>query len=133
VIRALAALALLPALAATTAMASAPCEGVDRGLGKERADRLSQRLARELRDSNARATQEFLYDGWDIVGVTGAGSVEMYVFYPSDALSVGHVAIWRGGAGLDEVSQAKEWAVENAPGIPNQLARCFAVRVTAAR
>ena len=118
------------ALATGAARASAPCEGVARARGEEA---LSIRVGAQLHDPKARALQTFAYEDWKIVEVALGNSAEIFVFYASDPLSSDYVAVWRGGAGLDEVSQAKEWTVESAPGIPNQLARCFAVHVTAAR
>ncbi len=118
------------AVVATKAHASAPCEGVERGEG---APSLSARVAAQLHDPKARALRTFTYDGWEIVEVAFGDAQNAFVFYSADPLSSDTVAVWRGAKDLDGVSQAKEWTVESAPGIPNQLARCFAVRVTAAR
>ncbi|HEX4860579.1 MAG TPA: hypothetical protein VFV07_05045 [Rhizomicrobium sp.] len=118
------------ALVATEAHASAPCEGVERG---ESAPSLSARVAVQLHDPKAKALRTFAYDGWEIVEVALGDAQDAYVFYSADPLSSDTVAVWRGAKDLDGVSQAKEWTVESAPGIPNQLARCFAVRVTAGR
>jgi hypothetical protein len=123
-----AALSLLLALASVRAHASAPCEGVERGEG---APSLSARVGAQLRDPKAKALRTFAYHGWEIVEVALGNSPNAFVFYSADPLSSDAVAVWRSGADLDGVSQAKEWTVESAPGIPNQLARCFAVRVTA--
>ena len=123
-------LCALAALAATRAHASAPCEGVARGRGEEA---LSIRIDAQLHDPKARALQTFAYDDWKIVQVALGNSAEVFVFYSADPLSSDTVAVWREAKDLDGVSQAKEWTVENAPGIPNQLARCFAVHVTAVR
>jgi len=123
-------LCALAALAATEAHASAPCEGVARGEG---APSLSTRVATQLHDPKAKAFRTFAYDGWEIVEVALGDAQNAFVFYSADPLSSDTVAVWRGAKDLDGVSQAKEWTVESAPGIPNQLARCFAVHVTAVR
>ena len=123
-------LCALVAFVATEGHASAPCEGVERGRGEEA---LSIRVGAQLHDTKARALQTFAYEDWKIVEVALGNSADVFVFYSADPLSSGYVAIWRGASDLDGVSQAKEWAVESAPGIPNQLARCFAVRATVAR
>jgi len=123
-------LCVLCALASTAAQASAPCEGVDRGLSPDRAAQLSRRAAEQFRDPKAKALQSFAYEGWNIVYVEFGKSDPAFVFYRGDPLGSGHVAVWGAAAGLDETSQIKEWTVENAPGIPNQLARCFAWRVS---
>jgi hypothetical protein len=120
------ALAALVALLPVCAQASAPCEGVDRNLDGDRVARLTLRAVQQLHEPNAKALRSFAYDGWDIVEIGLNQSRTAFVFFSGDDT----VAVWRGGQGLDEVSQAKEWTVENAPGIPNQLARCFAVYVT---
>ena len=124
-----AALCALLALAVSQARASAPCDGVERG---DAAPSLSKRIAAQLSDPDAKASRTFSYDGWEIVEVALGDARKSFVFYSSDPSSGGIVAIWRGDRDLDGVSQAKEWTTENAPDIPNQLARCFAVRVTAA-
>ena len=118
------------AAAQVQAHASAPCEGVERG---ESTPSLSARVATQLHDPKAKALRTFAYDGWEIVEVAFGDAKNAFVFYSADPLSSEYVALWRGAKDLDGVSQAKEWTVESAPGIPNQLARCFAVRVTAAR
>jgi hypothetical protein len=118
------------ALTAAHAHASAPCEGVARG---ESTPSLSARVAAQIHDPKAKALRTFAYDGWEIVEVVLGDAQNAFVFYSADPLSSDTVAVWRGVKDLDGVSQAKEWTVESAPGIPNQLARCFAVRVTAGR
>jgi len=104
---------------ATAAQASAPCEGVVR-------DRDSARALLALHDAKAHIVRSFSYDGWEIAQITLSNGTPVFMFLSPGKL----VAQWRGAWTLDEVSQAKEWTVESAPGIPNQLARCFAVRVT---
>jgi hypothetical protein len=125
-----AALCALFALAASEAHASAPCEGVERGRA---VPPLSAHVAAQLSDPKAKALRTFSFDGWEIVEVMLGNARKAFVFYSSDPLRSDTVAIWRGDTDLDGVSQAREWTTENAPGIPNQLARCFAVRVTAVR
>ncbi|MBV8977258.1 MAG: hypothetical protein JO261_08555 [Alphaproteobacteria bacterium] len=114
--------AVLLALAVCVAQAShasPACDGVERNGGGERA-------LHTLHDEKARALRSFLYDGWEISEIALSGGSRAFVFLSPDKT----VAVWRGAWTLDEISQAKEWTVENAPGIPNQLARCFAVQVT---
>jgi hypothetical protein len=120
-------------LASTAALASAPCEGVDRGLSADRAAQLSHRAAELFHDPSAKALQSFAYDGWTIVHVDLGKSGSAFAFYRSDPLAGGYVTVWRGAASFDEASQIKEWTVENVPEIPNQLARCFAWRLATSR
>ena len=109
--------AALPMLV-TAAQASSVCEGVERSANGARA-------ALSLHDGKARALRSFAYDGWEIAEVSLSNGAHAFVFLSPEK----PVAVWRGAWPLDEVSQSKEWTVENAPGIPNQLARCFAWHV----
>jgi hypothetical protein len=121
------------ALISTGVQASAPCEGVDRGLSPERTAQLSRRAAERFHDPTARALQSFAYDDWSIVHVDLGKSGSAFVFYRGDPLANAYSTVWRGAAGFDETSQIKEWTVENVPGIPNQLARCFAWQLARSR
>ena len=126
-------LCVLCALASTGGLASAPCEGVDRGLSPDRAAQLSRRAAEQFHDPKAKALQSFVYDGWAIVHVDLGKSDSVFAFYRGDPLASAYLTVWRGAAGFDETSQIKEWTVENVPEIPNRLARCFAWQLARSR
>lgn len=52
------------------------------------------------------------------------------MFYSGDPLKNKNVSLWSGAARIDEEQDIYEWVIKNVPGIPSQLAKCFAWHVT---
>jgi len=78
--------------------------------------------------------QVFRAGKWHIVYVNNHVSDEPFLFYNSaPANSSAYLVAWSGGAAMDEGPEIEKWVKEKAPGIPNNLAACFAWHVTQAR
>lgn len=77
--------------------------------------------------------QTFALRGWNIVYVETPNSDPPFVFFHGAPDTVHYVALWSGGAGADEEASIREWTIQSAPGIPADLAKCFAWHVTKAR
>jgi hypothetical protein len=60
-------------------------------------------------------------------------SDEPFLFYSGDPLANRYVTIWSGAARIDEEQDIYDWVIVNAPGIPVELAKCFAWHVTKGR
>ena len=110
--------------------AKTPCDGVDRHLLHGEKQKLMPPVARQIGAPHPTILQEFKFEDWSIVYADTGVSDETFIFYHGDPTRTHYVTIWSGAAGLDEESQIREWTVENAPGIPLRLAKCFAWHVT---
>ena len=117
--------------AALSACASEPpCTSVSRNVTVERKEALSLAIAKQLGMPDVDALQSFRYGDWSIIYVDTHQSDEVFLFYARDPLTSHYVTTWSGGAARDEEESIRSWVVRNAPGIPAQLASCFAWHVT---
>jgi hypothetical protein len=112
------------------ACAASPCDGVDRSLTTERSVALAPGIAKQLHVPTVDVLQSFRFAGWSIIYVGTHQADEAFLFYAHDPLKQHYVALWSGGARMDEEQVIKIWVVKNAPGIPSKLAGCFAWHVT---
>ena len=112
-----------------------PCGGVDRKLTVDDQARLSARLNQQFvfAKQTARAMERFRFRGWSIVYAYDDTSDPFFAFYRGDPLTTKSLAIWGGAAGSNEENEIRLWVTKNAPGIPAQLATCFAWHVTGDR
>jgi hypothetical protein len=53
-----------------------------------------------------------------------------FLFFKDDPGKTRYVTLWSGMAAIFEKQAMKQWALDNAPGIPKKLAACFAWFVT---
>ena len=110
---------------------SYPCDGVDRRLTARRKDQLQVAIAKEQKLKTVRVFDSFESEGWFILFTDASVGDEPYLFYSEDPEKGGHpVTAWSGAATIFETSEMEQWVKENAPGIPAQLASCFAWHVT---
>lgn len=109
---------------------AAPCDGVTRSLSKERAAALAPVIAKQLHVSSVDVLQSFRVDNWSIIYVDTHESDEVFLFYGGDPLTSQYLTLWSGAAAQNEEEQIKDWVIKNVPGIPKQLASCFAWHVT---
>lgn len=107
-----------------------PCTSVSRSLTVERKEALSPAIAKQLGMPSVDVLQSFKFGDWSIIYVDTHQSDEVFLFYAHDPLTSHYVTMWSGGAARDEEESIRSWAVQNAPGIPAQLASCFAWHVT---
>jgi hypothetical protein len=136
--------ALLFALAVATAnAAAAPCDGVDRSLDAAMQARLAPVVEAHLKAQldprvgpsvyvqAGDVLHVFRFKGWHIVHVISHATDEPYAFYARDpAQAPGYLTVWAGAAAMGEEKTIKKSVSDNAPGIPEKLAACFAWYVT---
>jgi hypothetical protein len=115
---------------AATASAATPCAGVDRGLTSQQKSSVAPAIAKQLKAKTVDVLQSFRAGGWSIFYVDTHDSDETYVFYAQDPQHSRYITLWGGAARLDESQAIKAWTIKNAPGIPRNLANCFAWHVT---
>jgi hypothetical protein len=110
---------------------SSPCNGIDRRLGAARKSRLENAVAKEQNRKAVKVFESLSSNGWVILYTDASDGDEPYMFYSSDPLKGGHlVTIWSGAAAIFETSGIRKWVKDNAPGIPDKIASCFAWHVT---
>lgn len=119
----------LAILVGTSAIAG-PCTGVDRSLSPARKQALKLAIAKQLKLENPEIVKSFQAKGWFIIHVATGVSDDMFLFYNGDPINHTAVTDWGGAAAIDETDEIKAWVIENAKGIPDELATCFAWHVT---
>lgn len=124
-------LAACAVLAITTSVVCAsPCDGVDRSITNKRKVALSIAIAKQLHASNVDVLQSFRSGAWSIIYVDTHETDSAFLFFSRSPLTSRYVTMWSGAASINEKQEIKDWTLKNAPGIPQQLARCFAWHVT---
>ena len=120
-------------LGAPSAMAGA-CDGVDRQLTQEDRAALELVMAKKLGAPAAKVLAVWALGVWTIVAVEPPAADVGYLFFSGSPLDSSPVAVWGGAAvqSAEEETRIGAWVLEHAPGIPEQLARCFASTVTGA-
>ena len=122
---------LLATLILLTATARAqPCSGINRQLDNERKAVLAPAIANQLQASAVDVLQLFKMGNWSIIYVDTHDADEVFLFYAADPLTSHYTTLWSGAAAKNEESKIRNWVINNAPGIPNRLAGCFAWHVT---
>lgn len=118
-------------LAITTTVACAsPCDGVDRSLTNKRKVALSIVIAKQLHASNVDVLQSFRSGSWSIIYVDTHEADPTFLFFAHFPPTSRYITMWSGAALINEEQEIKDWVLENVPGIPPQLAICFAWHVT---
>ncbi len=117
-------------VAISSVACASPCDGVDNGLNKERAVDLAPVIAKQLHVARVEVLKSFRMDNWSIIYVDTHVSDETFLFYARDPLTSQYINEWSGAATRYEGQIIKDWAIKNVPGIPIQLATCFAWYVT---
>jgi hypothetical protein len=107
-----------------------PCSGVSRELSDQEGKSLAPVIALQLGYKEVHVLQRFNYETWNIVYVETYQSDEAFLFYDGNPLTHRYITTWGGGASRDEEDSVKRWIIENAHGVPDKLATCFAWHVT---
>jgi hypothetical protein len=115
---------------ASSAWAASTCTGVNRNLSDKRKVVLAPAIARQLKAGHVNVLQSLQSGGWSIFYVETHETDNVYVFYSHDPLTSRYVTLWGGMADSDEGPTVKAWIFKHAPGIPRNLASCFAWHVT---
>lgn len=126
--RVVSSLLLLTALSACAS--EPPCISVNRSLPSSQKEALAPEIAKQLGMSKVDVLQSFKFEDWNIIYVDTHQSDEVFLFYAHNPLTSHFVTMWSGGAQRDEEESIRSWVLKNAPGIPSQLASCFAWHVT---
>jgi hypothetical protein len=109
-----------------------PCSDVNReDITPSQRRALEPEITRQLgAPKRVQVLQSFRFEDWGIIYVNTYMSDEAFLFYKHNPLASHYVTLWSGAARHDEESDILSWTMENAPGIPPQLASCFAYHVT---
>jgi len=91
---------------------------------------LTPELARQLHSQKVHILDSFRFEGWSIFHVDSHDADESLLFYSHDPLRSRYITRWSGAARIDEGPTIKEWTIENAPHIPEDMANCIAWYVT---
>jgi hypothetical protein len=126
-------------IAATTPAVAAPCAKVDRTLSDSLRTQFAPSIEAHLKTQLAPTAQVraadvlnvFRVGSWHVVQVNTHVTDDPYLFYSKPPSNVSrYVAVWAGGAADSEGAEIAAWVIHNAPGIPTDLATCFAWYVT---
>ena len=117
-------------LLASPAGINTPCQGVDRSLPIARKQGLAPIIAKQVKLEKVAVIKSFRFKDWYIIHIGTYVSDDMFLFYHGDPVNHMYVTDWGGAAGIDETDEIKAWVIENAKGIPDSLAACFAWHVT---
>jgi len=109
------------------------CSLIDRTLTSELQAAYSRRVSEQLHPDTGNVLQSFRFGTWQILYVENQMSDPPFLFYSDDPLKSDVITTWSGAAAPFETQDIYEWVNKNAPGIPMNLAQCFAWRVTSDR
>lgn len=107
-----------------------PCQFVDRSAPDSTKQALAPAIAKQLKLEKVVVQEIFKLKGWSIIHVGTFVSDDMFLFYKGDPAKQPYIAEWGGAAATHETEEIKAWVLENAKGIPENLAYCFAWHVT---
>jgi len=107
-----------------------PCDGIDRSLSEKRKAELAPAIAKEEKIEKVKILETFRSGDWTIIFIENYVSDEPYLFFHGDPMKTKSITAWSGAATIYEEKAMREWTTENVPGIPQNLARCFAWHVT---
>ncbi|MHB8455883.1 MAG: hypothetical protein ACYDDO_14585 [Acidiferrobacterales bacterium] len=114
----------------SAACAASPCDGVNRNRTKQRKTALTAVIAKQLQVPAVDVLESFRVGGWSVIYVDTHQSDQAFLFYSHDPLTNHYVILWGGATRRSEEQEIRDWTLKKAPGIPRQLADCFAWHVT---
>ena len=118
-------------IATSARLGTDPCKHVNRELTASDQAQLELALAKNLQIPNVEVYSRLSIGKWLVIHSNVSPGDPTYGFYSSDPLKGGKpVAFWSGGAPFFEVGDIAKWASDNVPGVPEELAECFAWSVT---
>jgi hypothetical protein len=104
---------------------SLPCDTTTTTLSEKQTTYLSVMLESQLKAKYATVLNSYRVGDWYLLYVDTFVADPAYLFYSADPLEHRYVAIWSGAAKETEQPELVAWARKNAPGIPEDLAKCF--------
>jgi hypothetical protein len=111
----------------------APCNNMERNISDEQKATLATAIGKQTGASQVEVRQSFKSGAWSFIGIRAHDADEAYLFYPENPLTTRYVGEWSGAARIDEEAPITNWTLENVPGVPPQLAKCFAWYVITGR
>lgn len=123
-------LTLVLGIICTACAAVTPCSSVDRTLTPAQQSAWAPAVARQLNVPSVQILKSYRLGGWNIIYADTHQTDEVFLFFAGDPAQSGYVILWSGAARPDEEDAIKHWTLENAPGVPADLATCFAWEVT---
>jgi hypothetical protein len=113
--------------------AASPCDSIRRDLSDSQRSAWTTAIAGQLGVPTVTVLQAFGLKDWKIIYVQPPNSDPPFLFFHGAPDRAHFVTLWSGGARPDGETSIRTWAIKNAPGIPPDLAKCFAWHVSNAR
>lgn len=121
---------LLGCASPTLAAKDVSCKLVHQELANAQKRQWTPAINRQLNGKLDSINQVFELSGWFIVFVDAKGADPPFLFYHGNPVKTHYITMWSGAAMRSEQAEIKNWVLKNAPGIPVNLASCFAWQVT---
>lgn len=110
---------------------ASPCQEMHLKFNEKSKTELGRAFAKQLKIPKAAVDRSFFYKGWSLFYVQTYVVDPVYLFYSGNPLTNAYVGKWSGWVGeAHQAPKLKDWALKNVPGIPPELAACFAWFVT---
>ncbi|MDD5585650.1 MAG: hypothetical protein PHY92_01670 [Alphaproteobacteria bacterium] len=116
---------------------ASPCRGMIQKLNEKHKADLQSAFVKQLNASNpqlnvksTKVIRAFASGSWSLFYVQTYVSDDIFLFYAGDPLTNRFVTKWSGWVEKDQETEIKNDILKDAPGIPPQLASCFAWYVT---
>ncbi|HVJ52144.1 MAG TPA: hypothetical protein VM689_06770 [Aliidongia sp.] len=113
-------------LACVTARAEECDNSIDRSLAADQAAKLAPIIAKRTHTKPGEPIQSFRSGRWRILYLETPVPDDGLQLYAGDPLTARDVIIWGGVARTNEEDEIRDWVTSEAPGIPDELAACFA-------
>ncbi|EGO8358316.1 hypothetical protein EYW98_02000 [Escherichia coli] len=119
-------------LMSTSLHAKNPCEGLNGDLPAAQLIPLKKNIARQLNSEMEQIVEvnkieilsfDTLHE-WSVVGVATGVSDDALLIYKGNITNTDYVALFAGAVSVDD--DMIKWINQQAPGIPDSLAQCFA-------
>lgn len=127
------ALLLVGLLLASCGVVASPCGSVKLGFSEQQRSQWASAISKQLNVGQVKVLQTFSSSDWRIVYVETPNSDPPFLFFHGSPEATRFVTLWSGAARTDEEAGIRSWVIKSAPGIPADLADCFAWYVTTGR
>ncbi|MBU9845952.1 hypothetical protein [Rahnella ecdela] len=121
------------AMACDTSCASPYCEEMRGKFSDEQIDSLKINVSRQLMIGGVTIISLFKKQKWSVAYVETDFADDVFLFYHGDVYKDNFITTWSGVAEISEEHSIAKWAEDNATGIPEDLAECFAWYLTHGR
>jgi len=124
---------LLAAIVGSSSAAGNPCAPINTAPDTAYEQAIAPAVANSLGVESVSIIKVFRYQGWSIVYAEPAAADAAFAFYSGPPGSGKAITVWGGAAAYFEEQAINDWTLQNAQGIPKQLAACFSWYVTHGR